>query len=124
LAIKAKRELEKGLLKDVVTQMLKIDPDVIVCGDFNTERPDIDNLASSIGLKVMAPKNIATAATTQAGHRYDWFLISPDLGSEEAIEAEVVDLAGADLELAKKTSDHLPVRARFRTDENFKDRKP
>ncbi len=119
----SKRAREKQLLRGVVADALKIDPDVIVTGDFNTQRPDIDELAADCGLKVMVPGNVATAATTHAGSRYDWVLISPDLASEEAIGAEIVSFSGSDLTAAKKASDHLPVRAQFSTDQRFKDRK-
>lgn len=118
---KAKRETEKVLLQGVVAQALKTDPDVVVCGDFNTEEPDISALASSCGLKVMVPRNITSASTTHAGHRYDWFLISPDLEAEEAIGAEIVTFPATDLSISTKVSDHLPVRARFRPDERFRD---
>jgi len=119
-----KREAEKRLLKEVVAQALKTDPDVIVCGDFNTQEPDISGLATSCGLQVMSPKNVATAGTTHAGNRYDWFLVSPDLADEEAAGAEIVTFSGTDLSTAKKVSDHLPVRAWFRTDARFRDRTP
>jgi len=118
----ARREQEKRLLKGIVVAAFKTDPDVIVAGDFNTEEPDIDQLATSCGLKVMVPANVTTASTTHAGHRYDWFLVSPDLADEEAIGAEIVTFSNADLGPATKTSDHLPVRARFRKDERFRDR--
>ncbi len=120
---KAKREHEKSLLKSIVAEALKTDPDVIVCGDFNTQEPDISALAASCGLRVMTPSNVATASTTHAGSRYDWFLVSPDLADEEALGAEIVTFSGQDLPLAKKTSDHLPVRAKFMTDERFRDRR-
>jgi endonuclease/exonuclease/phosphatase family metal-dependent hydrolase len=42
----SKRAHEKQLLRGVVADALKIDPDVIVTGDFNTQRPDIDELAA------------------------------------------------------------------------------
>jgi len=120
---KTKREHEKGLLKGLVAQALKTDPDVIVCGDFNTEEPDISALASSCGLKVLAPSNVTTAGTTHAGHRYDWILITPNLEQKgETIGAEIVTFSGSEMPTAKRVSDHLPVRARFRTDESFRDR--
>jgi hypothetical protein len=61
--------------------------------------------------------------TAHAGHRYDHFLVSPDLASEEAIDARIEVFAGDDLAPAKETSDHMPVMARFRTEERFRDRK-
>ena len=51
----AMREKEKELLKSVVTLMLTIDPDVIIAGDFNTQDPQIQELAKSIGMIVMVP---------------------------------------------------------------------
>ena len=120
---KVRREQEKALLKNFVAEARKADPDVLVAGDFNTEQPDIGELASSCGLKVMVPGNVTTTGTTHAGHRYDWLLVSPDLADEEAIGAEIVIFSTADLSTAKKVSDHLPVKARFRTEEQFKDRK-
>jgi endonuclease/exonuclease/phosphatase family metal-dependent hydrolase len=114
------REKEKGLLRSVVTEMLKKDPDVMVVGDFNTEGADIRELASSIGLRVMDPTS--QTGTTHAGHHYDWFLISPDLADEEAIDCHVETFSSADLATATAVSDHLPVVARFRTDEKFRDR--
>jgi endonuclease/exonuclease/phosphatase family metal-dependent hydrolase len=49
------REKEKALLRNVVIEMLKKDPDVIIVGDFNTEEKDIQELAQSIGMQVMVP---------------------------------------------------------------------
>jgi endonuclease/exonuclease/phosphatase (EEP) superfamily protein YafD len=46
----AKREQEKALLKKVVESAIQIDPDVIVCGDFNTTAADIETLVVSLGL--------------------------------------------------------------------------
>ncbi len=115
------REKEKTLLRGVVANMLKKDPDVMVVGDFNTEGADIRELASSIGLRVMEPTN--QAGTTHAGHHYDWFLVSPDLADEEAIDCHVETFSGADMATATAVSDHLPVMARFRTDEKYGDRR-
>jgi len=120
----AKREQEKALLKKVVESALKIDPDVIVCGDFNTTAADIHALAASLGLTVLASPGQEGVGTTHAGNRYDWFLVSPDLASEEAETCRVITFAGDDLAIAKKVSDHMPVVATFKTDAEFMDRKP
>jgi len=120
----AKREQEKALLKKVVESALKIDPDVIVCGDFNTTAAAIQALAASPGLTVLVSPGQEGVGTTHAGNRYDWFLVSPDLASEEAETCRVITFAGDDLATAKKVSDHMPVMAGFRTDAKFKDRKP
>jgi exonuclease III len=117
------REQEKALLRNVVVEMLKKDPDVIIVGDFNTEEKDIQELAQSIGMQVMVPASQDGVGTTLAGHRYDHFLISPDLANEEAISCHINTFSGADLETAKKVSDHLPVSAVFRMDSQFEDRK-
>ncbi len=117
------RAKEKGLLKEVVSQMLRIDPDVIVAGDFNTQGPDIQDLVESIGLIVMVPQGQEGVGTTHAGNRYDHFLISPDLASEEAINCRIQTFTGSDLTTAMRVSDHLPVIAYFRTDLRFRDRK-
>ena len=117
------REKEKSLLGNIVQKSLKIDPDVIILGDFNTEDKDINELAQSIGMIVMATPGQDEVGTTHAGHRYDHILISPDLANEEAIGCHIITFTGADLEMAKKVSDHLPVVAEFKTDSKFKDRK-
>ena len=117
-----KREQEKMLLKNVVLEALKKDPDVIIAGDFNTEEEGIIQLAESIGMVVMVPAGQDGAGTTHAGNRYDHFLISPDLANEEALSCWIVTFAGADLETAKEVSDHLPVLTLFRTNLRYKDR--
>jgi endonuclease/exonuclease/phosphatase family metal-dependent hydrolase len=117
------REKEKALLRNVVVEMLKKDPDVIIVGDFNTEEKDIQELAQSIGMQVMVPAGQDGIGTTHAGHRYDHFLISPDLVNEEAISCHINTFSGTDLETAKKVSDHLSVSAVFRTDSQFRGRK-
>ena len=118
----AKREQEKALLKKVVESALKIDPDVIVCGDFNTTAADIHALAATLGLAVVASPGQDGVGTTHAGNRYDHFLVSPDLANEEAVTCRIMTFSGSDLESAKRVSDHVPVVARFRTDERFRDR--
>jgi len=119
----ALREKEKLLLRDVVSEMLKIDPDVIIVGDFNTEEEGIQELAQSLGMSVMVPFGQNGIGTTHAGHRYDHFLVSQDLANEEAVGCHIKTFGGDDLETAKKVSDHLPVLAEFRTDSRFRDRK-
>ena len=119
---KAKREHEKQLLKAVVQSLLQIDPDVIVVGDFNTTEVGIAELATAIGLVVMVPPGQDGVGTTHAGNRYDHFLISPDLATEEAVSAHIETFTGTDLVIAMRVSDHLPVTARFRTDARFRDR--
>jgi len=116
------REQEKILLQNVVSQMLEKDPDVIIAGDFNTKEEAIQELAEAIGMKVMVPLGQDGVGTTHAGNRYDHFLISPDLASEEALTCEIQTFAGDGLETAKGVSDHLPVLAVFSTQPRFKDR--
>ena len=116
------REREKVLLQGVVTEMLKKDPDVIIVGDFNTKEEGIQELAESIGMKVMVPSGQEGVGTTHAGNRYDHFLISSDLADEEAMACQIQTFTGDDLEIAKRVSDHLPVLALFRTDARLKDR--
>ncbi len=118
----AMREHEKTLLKDVVSNMLTIDPDIIVCGDFNTGEQDIQELAASIGMRVMVPSGQLGIGTTHAGNRYDHFLISPDLADEEAVSCRILTFSSSDLETAKRVSDHLPAVAVFRTDAQYRDR--
>jgi len=117
------REKEKQLLKDAVQEMRKIDPDVIVAGDFNTPENEIRDLADFLGLEVMAPLAQDGVGTTHAGNRYDYFLISKDLADEEALWSHIERFIGNDLDTARKVSDHLPVIARFRVDEKFRDRR-
>jgi len=119
----ALREKEKLLLRDVVSEMLKIDPDVVIVGDFNSEEEGIQELAQSLGMSVMVPFGQNGIGTTHAGHRYDHFLVSQDLADEEAAGCHIKTFGGDDLETAKKVSDHLPVLAEFRTDPRFRDRK-
>jgi endonuclease/exonuclease/phosphatase family metal-dependent hydrolase len=118
-----KREKEKELLCNVVSEMLKIDPDVIIVGDFNTGEKDMQELARTVGMILMVPSAQDGIGTTHAGNRYDYFLISPDLANEEAVSCHIEVFSGNDLDTAKKVSDHLPVVAWFKTDIQFKDRK-
>jgi len=116
----AMREQEKALLGDIVSEMLEKDPDVIIAGDFNITEQEIQELADSIGMEVMVPPGQDGVGTTHAGNRYDHFLISPDLESEEAIACEIKTFLGE--EIAEEVSDHLPVLAVFSTQPRFKDR--
>ncbi len=119
----ALREKEKLLLRNVVSEMLKKDPDVMVVGDFNTEEEGIQELAQSLGMSVMVPFGQDGIGTTHAGHRYDHFLVSQDLANEEAVGCHIKTFGRDELETAKKVSDHLPVLAEFRTGQRFRDRK-
>jgi endonuclease/exonuclease/phosphatase family metal-dependent hydrolase len=118
----AMREKEKSLLQGVVREMLKKDPDVIIVGDFNTKEKGIQELAESIGMKVMVPLEQDGVGTTHAGNKYDHFLISPDLASEEAVACQIQTFTGNDLEISKRVSDHFPVLAIFSTQNKYKDR--
>lgn len=118
----AMREQEKALLEDIVIDMLQKDPDVIIAGDFNTKEQGIQELADSIGMRVMVPLEQDGVGTTHAGNRYDHFLISPDLANEEAVSCQIQTFTGDDLEDAEKVSDHLPVLAVFSTQKKYKDR--
>ena len=113
---------KKVLLKGVVSNMLTMDPDVIIVGDFNTGEQDIQALADSIGMKVMVPAGQAGVGTTWAGNRYDYFLITPDLASEEAVFCRIHVFPLAEIDTAKRVSDHLPVVAVFKTDTKYRDR--
>jgi len=117
------REQEKVILKKVINLMLTIDPDVIIVGDFNTQEPQIQELAESLGMLVMFPSGQDGIGTTHAGNRYDHFLISPDLANEEALSCRIQTFTGDDLVKAKRVSDHLPVIAFFKTNSQYKDRK-
>jgi exonuclease III len=119
----AMREKEKSRLKDIVTEMLKKDPDVIICGDFNTTERGIAELAGASGMTVMLPAGQEGVGTTYAGNRYDHFLISPDLANEEAVSCRIVTFSGNDSTISRRVSDHMPVLAVFRTDSVFRDRK-
>ncbi|HQH54688.1 MAG TPA: hypothetical protein PKY01_19830 [Candidatus Hydrogenedentes bacterium] len=119
---KDRREAEKQLLGEVVAQYMAIDPDVMVVGDFNTTEKDIEDLASTIGMVVMLPEDQKGVGTTDGGNRNDHFLISRDLAEEEAVSCRIETFDGHDETLVFRVSDHLPVLARFRTGEIFRDR--
>lgn len=116
------RDQEKRLLKGVVDEALKKDPDVMIAGDFNITEQEIDQLARSIGMQVMVPLEQEGVGTTHAGNRYDHFLISADLATEEAVACEIQTYDGNDLQVAKGVSDHLPVLAVFSAASRYKDR--
>jgi len=80
--------------------------------------------SSNLLLFLRAPAAWRPPDGTAAGNRYDWFLVSPDLASEEAETCRIITFAGDDLAIAKKVSDHMPVMATFKTDAKFRDRKP
>lgn len=111
-----------ALLEGIVAEMLGIDPDVIIAGDFNITEQEIQEIADSIGMRVMVPLEQDGVGTTHVGNRYDHFLISPDLANEEAVSCQIQTFAGDDLEIAQKVSDHLPVLALFSTDSQYRDR--
>lgn len=117
-----RREEEKILLHAVAQQMLSIDPDLIIAGDFNTTESGIDELARSLGMLVMIPAGQDGVGTTHAGNRYDHFLLSPDLAGEEAIRCRIWTVDEAERAAARDVSDHLPVTAAFATDRRFQDR--
>ena len=125
---RAAREKEKTLLKAVVAEMLKLDPDVIVCGDLNTTEEGIADFAREIGMRVMVPEGQDGVATTyprkpgRTGNRYDHFLVSPDLATEEAVGCRIVLAEDSEVHIVRKVSDHKPVQAWFKTDRKYRDR--
>jgi len=120
----ARRDKERSLLAGDVQAALQIDPDVIVAGDFNTterEGDEISSLAKSCGLSVLAADD-PDIGTTTAGKNYDFILVSPDLADEESLgSSHIVEFRPMDIEVAKAVSDHRPVVAQFRTDQQFSD---
>jgi len=121
---RARREKERELLPEIVQRALQVDPDVIIAGDFNTtERSgdEISSLAESLGLQVLVADN-TSIGTTYSGASYDFILVSPDLVEEETIgSSHIVEPSEEALNLAKSVSDHRPVIAQFRTDEEYAD---
>ena len=113
---------EMRFLEPLVRDMLKIDPDVMLVGDFNLRPEEARSLAARLGLSVLMGRNQSTVGTLYSGNSYDYFLISPDLAAEEAQGATVVVFEGADLEIARRVSDHMPLLAFFACDERFRDR--
>ena len=118
----SRRLAEMRLLEPLVRDMLKIDPDLMVVGDFNLQPDKARSLAERLGMTVLLGGNQAAVGTLYSGNSYDYFLISPDLAAEEAQGATVVVFDGADLEIARRVSDHMPVLAFFACDERFRDR--
>lgn len=114
------REIEKQLLVSFVADMLLIDPDVIIVGDFNTTEQGIQELAEAIGMVVMVPPGQDGIGTTDGNNRYDHFLISPDMVNEEAISCEIKTYP--DEPIAWEVSDHIPVIALFDPNPKYKDR--
>ena len=87
-----KRAEEKALLVNVGQQALKVDPDVIVCGDSNTTEKDEDTiagLANSLGFEILMPHN--PAGTTHNGSNCGYILVSPDLYNDKATEASLLN---------------------------------
>jgi endonuclease/exonuclease/phosphatase family metal-dependent hydrolase len=113
---------EMRLLEPLVRDMLKIDPDLMVVGDFNLQFEEARSRAKQLGMVVLLGSNQTAVGTLYSGNSYDYFLISPDLAAEEAQGATVVVFTGADLEIARRVSDHMPVLAFFACDERFRDR--
>lgn len=118
---KDKRNQEKELLGKVVSDMLRIDPDVLICGDFNIKEKEIEELSAHLGMEVMEPENQEGVGTMHTGNRYDYFLISPDLVSEEAQTCHIEVFGESELAIAKQVSDHLPVIAYFSNALEFSD---
>ena len=115
-------DVDKPIEDGIELAMVPIEQ--IVCEDrVREDYGNIQELAQSIGMKVMIPAGQDGVGTTHAGHRYDHFLISPDLANEEAVGCHIRTFTGGELDTAKKVSDHLPVLAEFRTDSKFKDRR-
>ncbi len=118
------REREKEELKELVPEMLNVDKDVIICGDFNLAEYEIKQLADEIGLNVMIPPGQEGVDTTFGTHGncYDHFLISNDLLNEEAIDSQIIVFNEEEIESAQIISDHRPVAAEFKYDDHFRDR--
>jgi len=115
------REREKQLLTKAVSELRRIDPDVLICGDFNTREPGMQELAEELEMVVMEPAGQEGVGTTYAGNRYDYFVISQDLADEEAMTSHIEIFEGDDLVYAEQVSDHRPVVAWFRIDGEFSD---
>ena len=113
---------EMRLLEPLVREMLQIDPDVMVVGDFNLEPNEASALAERLGMSVLFAVNQTAVGTLHSGSSYDYFLLSPDLAEEEALGATVVVFEDTDLEIARRVSDHMPLLAYFSCGERFRDR--
>lgn len=118
----ARRAQEADSLAAIVRDAQQRDPDVLLAGDFNMLEPELHTLADRLGLTVLDPAGQEGVGTTHKGNRYDYFLATPDLASEETLQVHIVTFFGPDLPIAQRVSDHLPVMATFRTDEAFRDR--
>jgi len=119
---RALREKEMALLRNVVRDMSRYDPDVMLVGDFNLTEREIEALAQGMGMVVMVPAGQDGVGTTQAGNRYDHFLVTHDLADEEAISCRIQTFTDSDQVISGQVSDHLPIVATFRTDERYRDR--
>ncbi len=86
------------VLEPLVRDMLKIDSDVMIVGDFNVHPEEARSLAERLGMSVLLGKNQAAVGTLSSGNRYDYFFVSPDLAAEEAQGATVVVFDRADRE--------------------------
>ncbi len=118
---KVLREDEQKLLGILYRAALKMDPDVVICGDFNLGWLDMVALtANEMEEAVICEPANSRLGTTWAGSHYDWFVISPDCASEEYVDTWIVD---SDSAVAREVSDHRPILAKFRTDEEFTDTK-
>lgn len=113
---------EMRLLGPLVRDLLAIDPDVMLVGDFNLLPGQAQALAGRLGMTVLLGRNQSAVGTMFSGNSYDYFFISPDLAEEEAQGAAVVTFDRADLEAARRVSDHMPVLGFFSCDERFRDR--
>ena len=118
------RVAELAQLENLVAEWLTQDPDVLLVGDFNLQPDEIEAFAERIGFEVLYGRNQLSVGTLHSGNSYDYFLISPDLASEEAHSAEVITFAMNQRATAQRVSDHRPVRAHFLCDEGFRDRPP
>jgi endonuclease/exonuclease/phosphatase family metal-dependent hydrolase len=113
---------EMHRLEPLVCDMLNIDPDVMLVGDFNLPPEQAESLAQRLGMVVLTASNQSAVGTMYSGSSYDYFFLSPDLATEEAQGASIVTFSGSDLEIARRVSDHMPLLAFFACDERFRDR--
>ncbi|MGL1890587.1 MAG: hypothetical protein OCD02_03125 [Spirochaetaceae bacterium] len=117
------RENEIKLLKDIVEWMSSIDPDYMIVGDFNIQGDEIVDLATSLGMMLLKPVNQNNQGTTYSkdNNRYDHFLVSKDIYTEEYIDFKINNVIPEDEFIARSVSDHISITATFRTDLLFKD---
>lgn len=118
----SRRLEEMGLLEPLVRDMLKVDPDLMIVGDFNLSPEQAESFAERLGMRVLMGDNQLEVGTLHSGSSYDYFLVSPDLADEEAQGATVVVFDDADVEIARRVSDHKPLLAFFACDASFRDR--